>query len=720
MNTLKTNKGPILSSLSVKAFLSIVLHIVGVAKSGAIASLLLWVALISFSAALHAKDSGDLVLEHELDKFITLYPERMDEARELLVNVEKGLLPETATRTKVRLYSYQILFLSEDYTSEEIENLLTKTRELVEETEDNNAWAETVATHLQYYSRVGDYQKALEHLELLTSLSEQATDPRIRYIAWSTVADFQAWQGKLDLALYAYHQAYNSIDGGTDPRNIYRKIHLQSSIAQLHATMRNYPLAFKTIEQALTIARSEPSLSDHVINLYTQQGMLYAEVGELNNALESYQYALVQAISKSDLYSQALINNNIGDTYLRKRMPDKAISAFELSLSQSNKEDAPGLHALLNFNIGYAHVLSEKTDLGLSMMTENLEPLKQLSSKTDFLAYLLEYADAHNVAGAHKQEASILREYNRLSSEIFQSEREKQINQLQEEFAVKEKAKQIQALTQANRLQEYELERKVQQQNITWLIILVVFMATVLVFVLYHKVHDANVKLKEANSKLADQSIRDPLTGLLNRRSLHEYMQLKQGERRASVNAPMDGFVLLDIDFFKRINDDFGHAAGDAVLIAMAERLTKLVRGEDMVLRWGGEEFLLMIRGLDINDLMRFTERVLHAISDTPFIYNDKSIQVTASAGVINYPFSALSDQQLDWQKTLQLADNALYLSKVHGRNRAYGLSKLHKPYHDIAQELESDFSHAVESGVVEVIMVEGVKHASKTQESSH
>jgi diguanylate cyclase (GGDEF)-like protein len=196
---------------------------------------------------------------------------------------------------------------------------------------------------------------------------------------------------------------------------------------------------------------------------------------------------------------------------------------------------------------------------------------------------------------------------------------------------------------------------------------------------------------------------------LFNRRSLLEHMERRQiSDRRAAAPQLTDGFILLDIDFFKHINDHYGHAAGDAVLVEIAKRLTALTRNDDMVWRWGGEEFLILLRKVDMAALTQFTQRVLEVIGADSITFGKQQLQVTASAGFLTYPFAALDEQTLSWPKALQLADMALYLGKIHGRNRAYGLVQLNQPYQQIAAQLETDLSAAIELGLVDVVLVEG------------
>ena len=88
--------------------------------------------------------------------------------------------------------------------------------------------------------------------------------------------------------------------------------------------------------------------------------------------------------------------------------------------------------------------------------------------------------------------------------------------------------------------------------------------------------------------------------------------------------------------------------------------------------------------------------------------YQGQSIPITISAGFITLPFADLSDHQFNWEKALKLADMALYLGKVHGRNRGYGLVKLNQPYAEIQQLLETDLSQAIDDGVVEISLLHG------------
>ena len=127
------------------------------------------------------------------------------------------------------------------------------------------------------------------------------------------------------------------------------------------------------------------------------------------------------------------------------------------------------------------------------------------------------------------------------------------------------------------------------------------------------------------------------------------------------------GLMLLDVDHFKHINDTWGHAAGDVVLVELARRLQVLVRQHDVVVRWGGEEFVLVLPGTSPEGMTVLAERTLRVVGDAPVMWEGTAIPVTVSAGCVTYPL--LHGQP--WQDSLKVADLAMYLAKQSGRNRA-------------------------------------------------
>jgi diguanylate cyclase (GGDEF)-like protein len=183
--------------------------------------------------------------------------------------------------------------------------------------------------------------------------------------------------------------------------------------------------------------------------------------------------------------------------------------------------------------------------------------------------------------------------------------------------------------------------------------------------------HAMHVRLRQTRSELVDKSrqleeasLTDPLTRVRNRR----YITARLGETERALRAPL-AFALIDVDHFKRINDQHGHAAGDAVLRELAGRLATAWPAPHDVVRWGGEEFLIVAHGVDPSRLPQLAEQIRHQVVARPFaLPGGPSIAASVSIGLAPYPFGPRLDQ-LDWNRVVDLADRALYEAKRDGRD---------------------------------------------------
>jgi diguanylate cyclase len=168
--------------------------------------------------------------------------------------------------------------------------------------------------------------------------------------------------------------------------------------------------------------------------------------------------------------------------------------------------------------------------------------------------------------------------------------------------------------------------------------------------------------MRGMNASLKESSSRDPLTNLLNRRALME--RLKDLADPSAEGA--DGFVvaMLDVDHFKRINDRYGHEAGDRALIVLAEIMRTNVRDTDDVARWGGEEFLVLLPAVKLSEGEGIIDRMLDAVRRKTLEMDGDELTLTVSVGMARY-------QQGEHISTLlSRADRALYLAKQAGRDR--------------------------------------------------
>jgi diguanylate cyclase (GGDEF)-like protein len=171
-------------------------------------------------------------------------------------------------------------------------------------------------------------------------------------------------------------------------------------------------------------------------------------------------------------------------------------------------------------------------------------------------------------------------------------------------------------------------------------------------------------EVESLRAKLHEQAIRDPLTGLFNRRYLAD--ALDREVARAGKENDTFCVIALDLDHFKRFNDEYGHKCGDIVLLSMARLFGSAMRPGDVLCRYGGEEFVVLLPGMDLEAAVQQAEGMRQMLKDKSIEHNGQVIPLTTlSAGVACYPLHGANSDAL-----LSAADQALYQSKNNGRDQ--------------------------------------------------
>ena len=192
------------------------------------------------------------------------------------------------------------------------------------------------------------------------------------------------------------------------------------------------------------------------------------------------------------------------------------------------------------------------------------------------------------------------------------------------------------------------------------------------------QVHHSLFRAVLLSLRMEDLALRDPLTGLRNRRYLEEFMHeetprvlrrwLLNDEK--VMNRRSISLILVDLDLFKRVNDEYSHQAGDAVLRQVAQLLRQIVRKPDLVLRWGGEEFLILALDSDRSDPPQLAVRVHEQMAGQSFrLPGGQALRQTCSVGYATYPFLPDRPEGLGWEQVFRIADRGLYDAKDLGRN---------------------------------------------------
>ncbi|MDR1726381.1 MAG: GGDEF domain-containing protein [Acidobacteriota bacterium] len=261
---------------------------------------------------------------------------------------------------------------------------------------------------------------------------------------------------------------------------------------------------------------------------------------------------------------------------------------------------------------------------------------------------------------------------------------------------------------------------------ITLSVLLLLYMRQQFLYMRQQKLHDQRThqlenlvaartqELERANADLKRLSITDPLTGAKNRRFVEfsiseDLARIRRSAQEATSEwgAVQDesssiSFLMVDIDFFKLVNDRYGHAAGDQVLRQMSALFASMVRESDTIVRWGGEEFLIIARNPKANDTTILAERLRKRVASYPFVISEQqAIRVTCSIGFASWPFFLGEPDLLGWEAVVSLADRSLYKAKDNGRNAWCGIVA-HPGYKaPVTPEVMNDPDAAEKKGIV-------------------
>jgi len=553
----------------------------------------------------------------------------------------------------------------------------------------------------------GQLVEALGVIEQALVISKKIPEQRLHNEVHSMAGELYANVGNFKLALEHDLVAMEIIGEGTRQIDLRRAKNL-NNISRLYLRLKDQKMAFEYNAKAFELAKKINAKS-LVANIANMRGYAFANEEQWQSATAAYGEAYKIASSIGDRHDQMLALNNMADAALNQGKYAFCVDYAQKALDLAQKDGKLDIVAIAYSNLGVCHMDMGLISQGAAEARRGINFSLQTKANPNIESGLGDLAAAYEKAGLYKDALSTLQEQRKLTAELFQAERDKAVSELQVRFNLSERQKQIDVLEQKNKLQEVELENKSLQRIVAFLASIVALAISVAIAWLYRRTRQNNLALQNANVTLAHQSTRDPLTGLLNRRAFQNFMHLQSTLLQ---NNNSGGFVnvliLLDIDHFKLINDQYGHAFGDQVLIELGRRLQSILREKDMLMRWGGEEFLIFLHGIPIERVVPVLERALCIVSETPVEFGNQAVAVSISAGYILQPLPGVVDINLSWEKVLHLSDLALYMAKSGGRNQAIGIDSVQGDIEQMSVLESGDLQRAIELGVVNLRRIDG------------
>ncbi len=489
-------------------------------------------------------------------------------------------------------------------------------------------------------------------------------DLRLRFLA--AQAAVRQSMGKIDEAVALYQAAVNLADADGPP---WRRAELRSALAYALFLAQQADRAIAINAEATRLANAAGDVYAQV-NAANADAIFASAQGRDADELRASERAIELARLSGSQRLVVLTTANLADFYLKRGDHGTALRLAQQALPLAREMNDRVNEALALFNAGLALIGIKRIDEGTAMVRQALL-LEERSGSLPMMAGMQrELGHALEKAGRLAEAWAAYTEHRRLADEVFQRQHQDAVLELQEGQDAERRQRELAALEAENGLKEAQLLGRELQQRLWALGALAGVLLLAVVGLLLRRMHQSNLRLRSTNAELQAAGERDPLTGLANRRHFHAEMQRTSAERFEGA------LLLIDLDHFKRINDTHGHAAGDAVLVVMAQRLRAALREEDLTVRWGGEEFLVVVRSLPPEQVEALAERLLATIGSQPVVHGQAVVPVTASIGFATFPLLPALEPT-PWERAVDLVDTALYLAKAHGRNRAYGVRAL-------------------------------------------
>lgn len=557
---------------------------------------------------------------------------------------------------------------------------------------------------------------ARPYIDQANALLGNTRGPIAEEMLYTMLGNNQARDGQLDVGIENTMKALKLAEARNDAAGA---VALQGDLVRMNANLGDLNRATTLGKEAYARAETmdfRPKMAQISLDL----GHVYSLSGDRANQRTAIERSLALSRDDPDLLGlQVLGLNNLSDLYLSEPGQERRVLDYARRAEAMARTHGLELRRAAPLtNIGLAQARLGQVDEGVAHIREAVLLSEHHEQKEYVVGITRELVGVLERAGRYREALTELRKADALELDLTRQQRESAVLDLQEKYAAEYQAQEIAQLSSQNALKQAELSAQSWRNRLWTALALMLAIGSVVLMRSIRDARKANRSLAVANASLAEQTTIDPLTGAANRRHVRNLLQdqLPAQQRRAnSGETPQAGvgLLLLDLDFFKHVNDSHGHAAGDVVLVAVAQRLRKLLRQEDTVARWGGEEFVLVLPHTPASALPAVARNVLHGIGATPVSFGGSDIAVTVSLGAVSFP----TYPGQDWEAALAVADLALYQAKSAGRNRAVCLTQVH-PHADL-QWLRVDLAQSEHAGEIELTVVHGPAAATQATSSA-
>ncbi|MFN3304959.1 MAG: diguanylate cyclase, partial [Roseateles sp.] len=399
---------------------------------------------------------------------------------------------------------------------------------------------------------------------------------------------------------------------------------------------------------------------------------------------------------------------NLVDAYMHQGQLQQALAAGQQALPVLQRFRDRAYLRGLHHNLAVTYIKLHQFDAARQQLaraaTLGLDPNDLVQRARE----LRELGDTWAESGQYKEALAAYHQERELNARSNERNRTAALEELRRKYDSAAKQRNLDLLARDGQLKDQQLENRRLAQQVGLAVGALLLLSLGLIGVTLLRMRRAQARLTANQHLLRAQSERDPLTDLSNRR---HFLAVMDARARAAGSAGFEGaLMMIDIDHFKHVNDQHGHAAGDAVIAEVARRIRAGVRDTDLVARWGGEEFLVHADALGAADLAQTAERLLRSIASTPIVTPDGPLRITVSIGFAAFPLGGRAGPalRLHWEQAVNWADMVLYKAKAEGRNRAVGILAVEAADADALATILQDFDAACLNGQVRLSVLAG------------
>lgn len=511
----------------------------------------------------------------------------------------------------------------------------------------------------------GDFDTALSYLNESVTIAKEINYEALLIKSYNSLGVISILSGDYGQAQGYFHKGLKLIE--TNPEHSYHS-KIVGNLAIIFIYLEEWDKALTYIEQSKEIYRQAKWLEPAVMTIVlTNESNVYFRLGDAVQARRAYFEAQKTLEKDSSTRLKAVVLNSLSNVLYLEQKYEAAILESNRCLNLDGIQDLP-----LQRGICYKSRARSAMGLGnYNVAIDDLHASIKDNMATSSLVYMIGnhklLSEAYEKIGNNTAALKYLKLYYLEDKEALFDQRQSELYLLEESFNAETSRNKLVLLKTKNEIQELELDRQTIATRVILGVTFCVLLALGYVIKKNLSIKNKNQSLQYSNTNLVELSTRDALTGLYNRRHFYHFIErLKQDSsifRHSNFT-----IAIMDLDHFKKVNDNYGHDVGDLVLIEVAKRFLLQLSSSDLIIRWGGEEFICLLEDKgDISSLHQL-EKVWSAIKDEPVSTPAGNVDITLSVGAVTDV--SVSQLMVKHANLIKLADERLYKAKHTGRNQ--------------------------------------------------